>query len=260
MLRPTTNCRNFRLHQAVQDQVRAGHRRESMTHFFALSPDVYACQFEAAIILLDVNADRYFRLTSEQTDLLHEISAVSAPAQLSEGARRFANRLLDRAVIAPAAHDQSTMTLSPITEAQESILDLYSEEPFHTAFGHLVPLAYAIISCWTLERTGSFARVVRAVRKWKKNALRRPHPPSVQVHALVADFHALSPFLLTTDDACRFRSLVLIKFLALFNIPTDWVFGVRLSPFGAHCWVEQDGLILNDHADNTTEYRRIMTV
>lgn len=61
-------------------------------------------------------------------------------------------------------------------------------------------------------------------------------------------------------DACRFRSLVLMNYLTRSGIAPDWVFGVRLCPFSAHCWVEYNGVILNEDSDTVAEFRPIMSV
>ncbi|GAD58270.1 hypothetical protein MBEBAB_0520 [Brevundimonas abyssalis TAR-001] len=38
------------------------------------------------------------------------------------------------------------------------------------------------------------------------------------------------------------------------------VFGIKLVPFGAHCWVQAGETVLNDTVDNVSEYTPIMVV
>jgi hypothetical protein len=57
-----------------------------------------------------------------------------------------------------------------------------------------------------------------------------------------------------------FDSLALVHFLRGFGFHPQWVFGVKLDPFGAHCWVQQDGGLLNDELDRTTLFTPIMVV
>jgi hypothetical protein len=50
---------------------------------------------------------------------------------------------------------------------------------------------------------------------------------------------------LPTDSRCLMRSLVLTRLLARRGIETSLVIGVRTEPaFGAHAWVEHDGVPL----------------
>jgi hypothetical protein len=43
-----------------------------------------------------------------------------------------------------------------------------------------------------------------------------------------------------------FDSLALVEFLAQWHIFPDWVFGVRVDPFEAHCWVQAVEVVLSD--------------
>jgi hypothetical protein len=44
------------------------------------------------------------------------------------------------------------------------------------------------------------------------------------------------------------------------GVSANWEFGVRPLPFSAHCWIEHDGMVLNDHLGHVSEYRKIMSV
>jgi hypothetical protein len=49
-------------------------------------------------------------------------------------------------------------------------------------------------------------------------------------------------------DDCLVRSLALFRFLKLFDVAAHHVIGVRRLPFGAHAWVERDGVpVLQDN-------------
>jgi hypothetical protein len=45
---------------------------------------------------------------------------------------------------------------------------------------------------------------------------------------------------------CLFDSLCLMRFLLACGVAAELVFGVRGRPFAAHCWVESEGVILDD--------------
>ena len=80
------------------------------------------------------------------------------------------------------------------------------------------------------------------------------------VAGLTAQFLALAPFLFTTKDARLFRSHFLMRFLAGHGIAATWTFGVRLAPFGAHCWIEYEGAVLNDHLETVAGFSPILAI
>ena len=60
------------------------------------------------------------------------------------------------------------------------------------------------------------------------------------------------------DRQCLFEALALIEFLARSRIHPSWVFGVRLDPWRAHCWVQHGDVLFNDSLDEVLQYTPIM--
>ena len=56
---------------------------------------------------------------------------------------------------------------------------------------------------------------------------------------------------------CLPASLVAASFLQRFGQPVDIVFGVRSHPFAAHCWVEANGVVLDDDLDRVRGFHPI---
>jgi hypothetical protein len=69
-------------------------------------------------------------------------------------------------------------------------------------------------------------------------------------------FWRMAPWL-PIEGECLVRSAVLMRFLRRRGLEADWVFGVRLWPFTAHCWVQLDGVCLNDDVERLTSYTPI---
>lgn len=57
-----------------------------------------------------------------------------------------------------------------------------------------------------------------------------------------------------------FDSLALLHFLARYRQFPRWVYGVKLKPFRAHCWVQAGDVVVNDIVDNVRGYTPIMSV
>jgi hypothetical protein len=70
-------------------------------------------------------------------------------------------------------------------------------------------------------------------------------------------FWTLLPYL-PVEGECLVRSTLLMSFLACLGLRADWVFGVRLHPFAAHCWVQVNGVCLNDDVERLAPYTPIM--
>lgn len=80
-------------------------------------------------------------------------------------------------------------------------------------------------------------------------------------HAFVyaAKFRRMCLFL-PFRPACLFGSYLMLEYLHLRGIGADWVFGVQLFPFRAHCWLAADARPLNDRPDNIAFYSPILIV
>lgn len=59
---------------------------------------------------------------------------------------------------------------------------------------------------------------------------------------------------------CMFDSLALLHFLARYGVFPQWVYGVKLEPWAAHCWVQVGDLVVNDIVDNVRGYVPIMII
>lgn len=69
-------------------------------------------------------------------------------------------------------------------------------------------------------------------------------------------FWAIGPWL-PLEGECLLRSAMLVSFLRRSGLAADWVFGVRLWPFNAHCWVQAGDVCLNDDVERLWAYTPI---
>lgn len=70
-------------------------------------------------------------------------------------------------------------------------------------------------------------------------------------------FWKVGPWL-PLEGECLVRSATLMRFLARQGLSADWVFGVRLWPFMAHCWVQLEDACLNDDVERLVAYTPLM--
>lgn len=107
---------------------------------------------------------------------------------------------------------------------------------------------------------------VRAVRRARRGSGLSPYvsldgadprdDPSAAIEA-ARRFWSLMPYL-PIEGECLVRSALLIRFLRRQGLRADWVFGVRLCPFTAHCWVQVGEVCLNDDVERLVAYTPIM--
>ena len=60
--------------------------------------------------------------------------------------------------------------------------------------------------------------------------------------------------------SCLLDSLALIAQLARRSIPSELVFGVKLDPFAAHCWVQSGELLLSDRLEEIERFTPVRLV
>ncbi len=59
---------------------------------------------------------------------------------------------------------------------------------------------------------------------------------------------------------CLYDALALVEFLARRDLFPDWTFGVQAQPFGAHCWIQVDDVLLNESLEYAGRFTPIMVV
>jgi hypothetical protein len=75
----------------------------------------------------------------------------------------------------------------------------------------------------------------------------------------IAAFNRLRP-LYNRGYLCLFDSLALLLFLAKYQLFPRWTFAVQSEPFAAHCWVQEQDVVLNDTVERVQPYTPILAV
>lgn len=93
----------------------------------------------------------------------------------------------------------------------------------------------------------------------EKRRRRRTKPVTVYSAAELTEiYRRLRPLLFSRSDRCLLDSLSLINFLRRYHVQAFWRFGVRLEPFKAHAWVQDDGTVFDDMAANIHRFTVIL--
>lgn len=202
-----------------------------MTYY--LRKGVYAAMIDEAVVLLDLAGDSYLCLPAGAASLKRQTDGAVRILDADLATRLQAAGLTSPQPPGPGASPPARPTRTVIHE----------------------PAALAWADLWPAARAAAAQRSVRAgagvtAHLLDRRGLRRDKPA---VARAAGAFWRLSPWL-PVEGECLVRSGLLIRFLTRLGLHADWVFGVRLYPFMAHCWVQIDDLCLNDDVERLAAY------
>lgn len=229
-----------------------------MTDRYYLPPQISYRICEGVPVFVDTGTDRYVQLTRQQGEWFGELAGSSGPQTLSTPARQLADRLVRRGLLISQAASGRPVCEERTDTACRDLVAHPAFNPMRTDFRYALAAGFAIASTARVFATSSLAEVVSQVRRWKSRTRARPDMDK-QIR-LAAKYCALTPYFIRSRDACRLHSAALVRFLSLYGERSDWIFGVRLNPFGAHCWVQSGETVLNDALDRVREHRAILAV
>jgi hypothetical protein len=209
------------------------------------------CEANKRIVILDLTVQRYYCL----------------PAALEEDFRNVAAGQL-----VPKDQYQRLLALLPPPSVQLADLDrvrpvsrgnrpLSDIEKLPAAEGHAFDLASAIFAQFKASmelRYVAFSRIVHRICDRQKSIAAIPARRRDYQMAIATFISARR--ILKSNDRCLMHSIAMVDFLASRGIPSTLVVGVRMSPWGAHAWVQDGDMVLNDSVDRVAAYTPILTI
>lgn len=220
-----------------------------------LAPDVHVCVTQNHAVFLDLKHDAYSAIplnTERPADSLtsalepHYAVLLGSHLLVEEVGRSLDERLAPTAtqhLLEGADRRLFGLAGPSVRDLQIETLDVFR---FFAAAGRA--------SLQLKQR--HIAEVVGTVRQ-RKVLLRAPDRSELIHLALI--FKRLRPWY-ARKYLCLFDSLALLHFLAAYGIAANWIFAVQAQPFGAHCWVECDGRLLNEGSEFASQFTPIMLV
>ena len=176
---------------------------------------------------------------------------------------RFSAPVDDRLVTLDVAAD--LYAVQPLTPQTSRPPELGWRRPRQTALHRRRAAGRVRITASQIAAAWAAARQVRAVLRRPGLApllaladpARRGDREPVAVVAAAEALNQLSPWL-PFEGACLARSALMIAYLNRLGLQADWVFGVRLRPFEAHCWVQLDDVALNEDVERLAAFTPVM--
>ncbi len=222
-----------------------------------LNDDVHLCETGGAYVVLDLAADRYVAVTGASASALRALLGGRAGAQDLEESRTpgALEALVDAGLLVRGADRGRPLATSDVFTPDVPLLDGAPVANGRIAAGHAWRFLAAAHAARRRLRRHPICDTVERVR-------RRPPDAALDIPLaceLTAAFLHLRP-LYPLDRRCLFESLALLEFLGRYGLRPHWVFGVRLDPWRAHCWVQHGRRLFNDEVDEVAQYTPILAV
>ena len=234
---------------------------------YKLKNHVHLCITGGYVVMLDVRYNKYRAITARRAaQLCPLVPGWPAPAPGPDTGSEstpddaFAKQLVREGILSADLEAGKDATPVVVRNGVSDLVSAGSRRPRLSLGSLLAFMVAAVTVAWWLKRY-PFERIVHRAGELRSNALGRKRTVTIdQYKVLIARFRRLQPFFFTSRNACLFESLVLLHYLSLQGAEADWVFGVRMKPWGAHCWLQLGSVVLSDTLEHTGLFTPIMVI
>lgn len=214
----------------------------------ALAPGVHVAVVDDDLVFLDVPQDRYVCLPgvalTARVDAGRTAIDIDSPALLGE--------LREAGLTTEAQAPRAPWRAPPRPEVCTLRREVEAPRLRDVPEG-----ARAVTDLWVAYRGRSLAELLKMMPSPKGDA---PSTGSLdEVVRIAIRFQRWAPFA-PTSAKCLLRTFMLRRLLRRRGQDALWVFGVRTRPFGAHCWLQADGIVLDDDVDRIAAFEPILVV
>lgn len=211
---------------------------------YGLAPGISFCEYGERVVVLDARRDRYKQLGAAGAQALRRL------AQGQDVDPDAFDRLLRLGVLSNQT-DRQPLAVVNLPVVTRSFL----EEQTAEEKAPLCEVAWGLAcACWAVKRR-AFASLLDDISGERRlaGATSRDH---AALRAAAASFERRRR-LIPVEPVCLPDSLALLRFLHRRSLDADFVLGIRLDPFGAHCWLQAGDVVLNDAVDNVQTFSAI---
>jgi hypothetical protein len=210
-----------------------------------LRPTVHPASCSDGIVFLDIAGDTYLSLY--------------APRPASGVDRRETD--IDQASLAAILDDAGLLRTGPLPTARDLPDPMPAWRalpvPPHTRppFGIVAAFCVALVQATVRFRRRSFPDMLG----WASSNRTGGVSLSEQDLARLVGWFDRLGLWLPLRPLCLFRSHLLLHFLRRVGGDADWVFGVTLFPFHAHCWLAVGDLLVGERVDRAEDFSVIFS-
>lgn len=231
-------------------------------------------RLEAGYIFADLQNNEYHFIDGPQVGVIDEVTrrvglekdrtVCLSWEDVADRDRRAAEELLSEKLLA-IRNNKIHVRSKEVTWASKNIVMPWPRSQrsrrnvavlFFRSIIFLFAFGVASILRW-IDRPSVSVRVIRLFKSVTRTKNGISEDSIAQVYS---DFCSIRRFFYTARNQCYFDSMVAAIFLSLLGYDPNWVFGVELTPFRAHCWVKVNENILTDQLANVVTFVPIFAV
>lgn len=219
-----------------------GSRKTPRAHFSMGQPPVSFAFVDGRPLFLDVEEDSYFLLAPEaEAPFGRWLASGGDPADPPDAiaATVIAGRLDPRPVIAE----------SPIGSA-------LLEKAMRCSLADVAAACRLVVAARLTIRRRPLGQWLASVERGELPNRRAADDTLTGLAARFAAARRLAP----VAGNCLSNSLALLRWLGDQADGACLIFGAKLDPFAAHCWVQAGDLLLNDHPDRIERFTPVRVV
>lgn len=224
-----------------------------------LPAHVYCCQRGDAFVFLDLKQDEYTLIMGDAAAALAELTNDAGSTAPARPRLEPLHELIQAGLLTTDATAGRVFTATRSTLAIQPLLDSEITSRPKVKLSHVYNFIAACTTAAVRLRWSRIQNTVSAVAMRKARHASRQRVDLDRARQLAAIFHrlrALFPF----NYLCLFDSLALVEFMARHDMFPDWVFGVKLEPWGAHCWIQHQEFTFNESVEEAADYTPIMVI
>jgi hypothetical protein len=236
---------------------------------YLLSKHAYLCIDAGCAILLDLREDKYIGLDAVRARRISSVvqgwptelhDAGDGPIGQNLSPDVLIQPLIDRGLITTDFGSGKDATPVKLEDPHDEVGADEWRGDRSISLGDLLQFVTSVLFAFLQLHLRPIEKTVQRVHSLRQRRPQCEKPNKESLARSVAAFVRLRPLLFTSRDHCLFECLALITFLARKQIYPTWVFAVHSSPFGAHCWLQVDSVVLNDTLENVQNFTPIMKV
>ncbi len=218
---------------------------------FRLRAGLHCCVCDDRPIFLDIKADRYFCLPFAIEGSFLRIGRGEA----EPGDREALGGLISRGLLVDDDRTRALLEAPAIASpTRDLIIESAPGARPSDVMRAAISEAVAGLLLWRLPLSAVLARAGRPRRQ-------EPRGSDRDLRARrIASAWARPSLLLRATDRCLVRAIALHRLCKRAGIPAQLIFGVRINPFGAHCWVQLGDAVLVGEYEQVRLFTPIMAV
>ncbi|SLK11839.1 Transglutaminase-like superfamily protein [Novosphingobium mathurense] len=212
---------------------------------------LHFCRVGTRAVFLDIRANRYFALPEKLNT-----SFVSAIGDCVMGTVSPDELAALKTGMSDLSGFKGTVSVQEFQAFATATSD-------HAPDSNSVPipallLMQVAIACFSAKLLVRLCPLHWLLARIGQNHPHKPKPPSTQIQDHLAGAFRRVQLLMGKDGNCLPHTLAFVWLSRRLGYTPRLVIGVRINPFGAHCWCQDGPVVLNDHFENVRTYQPIL--